>query len=76
MGSADLMPRNLDQRVEVLFPVGDPDLIRYLRGQVLEVYLRDDIKAWRMAPDGSYVRTPPEEDERFLDVQEWLLDQH
>ena len=75
MASADLMPRNLDQRVEVLFPVGDADLIRYLRDQVLEVYLRDDIKAWHMAPDGSYVHTPPKEDERFLDVQEWLLDQ-
>jgi polyphosphate kinase len=75
MGSADLMPRNLNQRVEVLFPVEDPDLIRYLRDQVLEVYLREDIKAWRMAPDGSYVRTPSEEDDRFLDVQEWLLDQ-
>jgi polyphosphate kinase len=75
MGSADLMPRNLNQRVEVLFPVEDPDLIRYLRDQVLEVYLREDIKAWRMAPDGRYVRTPSEENEQVLDIQEWLLDQ-
>lgn len=75
MGSADLMPRNLDQRVEVLFPVEDPDLIRHLRDSVLEVYLREDIKAWRMTPDGRYIRTPSEQENRFLDVQDWLLGQ-
>lgn len=75
MGSADLMPRNLDQRVEVLFPVEDPDLIRHLRDNVLDVYLRDDIKAWRMTPDGHYLRTSSDQDNGFLDVQDWLLDQ-
>jgi polyphosphate kinase len=74
MGSADLMPRNLNQRVEVLFPVQDQDLIRHLRDTVLGVYLREDIKAWRMNPDGSYVRAPSEEDKRLVDVQYWLLD--
>lgn len=74
MGSADLMPRNLNQRVEVLFPVEDQDLIRHLRDTVLAVYLRDDIKAWRMSPDGSYVRAQSEEDDGLLDVQYWLLD--
>jgi polyphosphate kinase len=74
IGSADLMPRNLNQRVEVLFPVQDQDLIRHLRDTVLGVYLREDIKAWRMNPDGSYVRAPSEEDKRLVDVQYWLLD--
>jgi polyphosphate kinase len=75
MGSADLMPRNLNQRVEVLFPVEDPGLIRHLRDDVLEVYLRDDIKAWHMTPDGDYERKPCGEDTTCFDVQNWLLQQ-
>jgi polyphosphate kinase len=75
MGSADLMPRNLDQRVEVLFPVEDPDLIRHLRDHVLDVYLREDIKAWRMSTDGSYERSPSDQENGVLDIQEWLLNQ-
>ena len=75
LGSADLMPRNLNQRVEVLFPVEDPNLIRHLRDEVLDVYLREDIKAWRMNSDGEYVHTPPDDEEGTLDVQYWLLNQ-
>lgn len=73
MGSADLMPRNLNTRVEVLFPVEDPDLIRYLRDTVLGVYLREDIKAWHMNADGEYVRTSSETQDGLTDVQYWLL---
>ena len=75
MGSADLMPRNLDQRVEVLFPVEDQDLIRHLRDNVLETYLRKDIKAWRMTPDGHYLRSSSDQKDGLLDVQDWFLDQ-
>ena len=39
MGSADLMPRNLNRRVEVLFPVEDPAIVRRLRDEILAVYL-------------------------------------
>ncbi len=56
LGSADLMPRNIDRRVEVLFPVEDPQYVRYLREEVLETYLSDNVKARIMQPDGSYVR--------------------
>lgn len=73
MGSADLMPRNLNTRVEVLFPVEDLDLIRYLRDTVLDVYLRDDIKAWHMNADGEYMRTSSELQNGLTDVQDWLL---
>ncbi len=61
LGSADLMPRNLDRRVEVLFPVEDPRLIRRLRDQVLATYLADNVKARLMQADGSYERVRPEE---------------
>jgi len=75
MGSADLMPRNLDQRVEVLFPVEDQNLIRHLRDYVLAVYLRDDINAWRMEADGSYKRMVNDHKEQFLDVQDYFINQ-
>ncbi len=74
LGSADLMPRNLNQRVEVLFPVENKDLIHHLRDDVLDVYLRDDIKGWRMQPDGSYERTVAPEGEELIDIHRYFLD--
>jgi polyphosphate kinase len=69
MGSADLMPRNLNQRVEVLFPVNDPRLIRHIRDTILETYLTDNVKARIMQPDGSYKRVQPEDGEQELLAQ-------
>jgi len=74
LGSADLMPRNLNQRVEVLFPVENQDMIRHLRDDVLEVYLRDDVKGWRMQPDGSYERPVPPEGRDLIDIHRYFLD--
>ncbi len=71
IGSADLMPRNLNKRVEIIFPVEDEAYIRYLRDDVLETYLRDTVKARRMCADGTYVRRTAESDP--VCVQEWLL---
>ena len=56
LGSADLMPRNLYRRVEVIFPVADPRLLNYLRDDVLKTYLADRVKAREMQADGHYVR--------------------
>ena len=53
------MPRNLDRRVEVAFPVLDPRLQAQLR-DILEVQLRDTAKAWRLLPDGGSERIRPE----------------
>jgi polyphosphate kinase len=57
IGSGDLMPRNLDRRVEVLTPVVDPDLQARL-DEVLDVELRDDVLAWTLGPDGTWTRAP------------------
>ncbi len=57
LGSADLMPRNLDRRVEALAPVEDPDL-QFRLDEVLEVLLADDSLAWQLGPDGSYSKVP------------------
>jgi polyphosphate kinase len=55
LGSADLMERNLDRRIELLFPVGDPELqARVL--EVLELNLVDDTHAWILHPDGTWTR--------------------
>ncbi len=53
MGSADWMPRNLDRRVEILFPVLDEDLKKRVK-HILDVELADNLKAHILQPDGSY----------------------
>jgi polyphosphate kinase len=75
MGSADLMPRNLDRRVEVLFPVEDPDLRRDILEKILAVYLRDTAQSHVLQTDGSYIaRVTLESDgEVPFNSQRWLL---
>ncbi|MFO7584487.1 MAG: polyphosphate kinase 1, partial [Anaerolineales bacterium] len=73
LGSADLMPRNIDRRVEVLFPVEDPRNVRYIHQQVLETYLRDNSSARLMQPDGSYKRLSPEKGAPEVNAQEVFL---
>ncbi len=53
MGSADWMPRNLDKRVEILFPVEDPELKEQVI-HILKVQLEDNVKAHILQPDGTY----------------------
>jgi polyphosphate kinase len=55
IGSADLMPRNLDRRVEALVPVDEPELQARL-DEILEVNLADDTLAWTLHPDGRWAR--------------------
>jgi polyphosphate kinase len=59
LGSSDWMPRNLDRRVEVVSPVEDPKLKQYLKDEFLSAYLRDNVKARELQPDGSYRRLYP-----------------
>jgi polyphosphate kinase len=71
IGSADLMERNLDRRVETLIPVGDRDALRYLRDVVLDAYLRDTARAYRLEANGVYQR--PERPGEGFDAQKFLL---
>jgi polyphosphate kinase len=59
IGSADLMMRNMDRRVELLTPIDDPKLKKRLKENVLEAYLRDTVKARRLLSDGTYERIKP-----------------
>jgi len=74
LGSADLMPRNLDGRVEVLFPVEDPRLKASLRDDILFLHLRDNLGARRLAADGTFRRLAPADGEAPVDSQSLLLE--
>jgi polyphosphate kinase len=75
IGSADLMPRNIDRRVEVLFPIERKDLIDRIHNQILNVYFRDNVKARQMKSNGEYERIKHKPEEEPLNIQEWLMKQ-
>jgi polyphosphate kinase len=68
LGSADLMRRNLYNRVEVVFPVLDPTMKRCVM-RILETAWRDNQNTWELQPDGSYVVVNPAEGEPSIDSQ-------
>jgi polyphosphate kinase len=70
-GSADWMARNLYERCEVVYPVEDEHLAKRLHGEILKSYLKDNVKARELGPDGTYTRVP-REGERFC-AQEYLM---
>lgn len=74
VGSADLMPRNLYRRVEVMFPIQNPRLKKQVISDILEVHLRDNAQARVLKPDGSYDRKKPAPGEEPMNSQEWLLE--
>jgi polyphosphate kinase len=73
LGSADLMPRNLDHRVETVFPIEDPDYVEYLRDSVLQSYFREERHTRQLQPDGSYKRLHAKQHDGFEGVQQWLM---
>jgi len=80
LGSADWMPRNLYERVEVIFPVNDEFLRQRIRQEILEAYLADNVKARFLQKDGRYIhawqaqgrRKPPAPSNAF-NAQEFLI---
>jgi polyphosphate kinase len=73
IGSADWMSRNLDYRVEVVAPVSDPQLRNYLRNVILRNYLRDNVKARELQPDGSYQPIERAPGDQPFDCQEYFI---
>src|SRR5919201_1772992 len=73
IGSADLMPRNLDLRVEVVTPVTDPDLTGRLQ-EVLDVMLADNVQALVLHANGAWQHCQPAEGEQRLATQRALRD--
>lgn len=76
VGSADMMPRNLNRRVEVLFPIEDRRMIRRLRDRILQKYLEDEAGAHVMQSDGSYKRVTAAAGKKLLDSQAWFIRRH
>jgi polyphosphate kinase len=71
IGSADLMERNLDRRVETLTPVRDPEILEHLRDVVLNAYLRDTDRAMVLDSTGKYQR--PEGASGAFNSQQFLM---
>ncbi len=74
LGSADLMPRNLDRRVEVLFPIEDPVMRDVITKTILPVQLQDTVKLRYMLPDGTYTRAGFGAGSTQKNAQSWLVD--
>ncbi|MSP24465.1 MAG: polyphosphate kinase 1 [Myxococcales bacterium] len=74
VGSADMMGRNLERRVETLFPIEDPRLRAALRDDVLFFHLADTAKARRLTADGTWLPVLPEEGSSALNTQAMLLE--
>ena len=73
IGSADLMERNLDRRVEVLCPIADPELRQHLHDVVLATVRADTARAWALQTDGTYVRGASASSLDAVDSQKALL---
>ena len=74
LGSADLMPRNLDRRVELLFPVTDPTIRESLKNDILDLQVLDNAKNWKLESTGEYKKIKPEKGKKTLDSQAYCLD--
>ena len=73
LGSADLMPRNLDRRVEILFPIESPHLRKELVEDLLQVALQDTVKSRQLLSNGHSTRLPLLPDQVPMNSQEWFL---
>jgi polyphosphate kinase len=75
LSSADWMPRNLYERVEVAFPVRSESFRKRIKDEILAAYLADNSKARLLKPDGKYVRTEkrPKKTRENFSAQEFLM---
>jgi polyphosphate kinase len=74
LSSADWMGRNLFRRIEVAFPVRDPELRKRVVAEGLQAYLADNRNAWLLAPDGTWTKARPRSRVHVHDAQAELLD--
>jgi len=75
LGSADWMPRNFYRRIEVVFPVRDPQLRKRLVDDVLPAFLRDNAFATELHANGAYVPVPRHGEEKYFCAQDYFLKQ-
>jgi polyphosphate kinase len=73
LASADWMGRNLFRRIEVAFPVQDPELRRRVVDEGIDIYLSDNVDAWTLGADGAWTKQKPRGRERGVCAQHELL---
>ncbi len=73
MGSADLMPRNLDRRIETLVPILDPEIREQIYQDILEPHFSDTAKTYKLHEDGTYARKKAPRGKKLFNAQDYML---